>query len=199
MKIFRLHCLALFAVTMLLMACVHQRNSANKPSAAVSLTTARGQLDIGYSLLYQEANGTPKMNLVLLFKEKSAEANKMVDNTMTFYRNLAVSLEHLVEQYPGVRIDLAPMSEIEGDTRKAIGLDQLKDFAPLFGKSGIGFERELLLMFYNALDEQRHLVGVMIERETDPDLKTYLNKTEDQLDAQRRKIGSLLDRKYFTH
>jgi hypothetical protein len=139
------------------------------------------------------------MNLVLLFKEKSAEANKMVDNTMTFYRNLAVSLEHLVEQYPGVRIDLAPMSEIEGDTRKAIGLDQLKDFAPLFGKSGIGFERELLLMFYNALDEQRHLVGVMIERETDPDLKTYLNKTEDQLDAQRRKIGSLLDRKYFTH
>jgi hypothetical protein len=53
-------------------------------------------------------------------------------------------------------------------------------------------------MFYNALDEQRHLVGVMLERETDPPLKDYLRKTKDQLETQHGKIEKLLERSYFS-
>ena len=98
-----------------------------------------------------------------------------------------------------MRIDVAAMSEIEADERKAIGADLAKDFAPLVGKTGIEFEREALLMFYNTLNEQRHLTGVMVGLETDPGLKKFLETTKAQLDARYAKVGALLNRRYFTH
>jgi hypothetical protein len=94
---------------------------------------------------------------------------------------------------------VAPMSQIEGDERKAIGEDTAKDFAPVVGKTGIEFEREALLMFYNALNEQRHLVGVMVGLETDPGRKKFLETTKAQLDEHYSKVGALLNRRYFTH
>jgi hypothetical protein len=98
-----------------------------------------------------------------------------------------------------MRIDVPAMSEIEADERKAIGTDMAKDLAPVAGKSGIEFEREALLMFYNALNEQRHLVGVMVGLEPDPALKKFLETTKAQLDAHYAKVGALLNRRYFTH
>jgi hypothetical protein len=89
------------------------------------------------------------------------------------------------------------MSEIEGDERKAIGEDMAKDFAPLIGKTGTEFEREALLMFYNSLNEQRHLTGVMVGRETDPALRKFLETTKAQLEARYAKVGALLSRHYF--
>jgi hypothetical protein len=77
-----------------------------------------------------------------------------------------------------MRIDVAAISEIEGDERKAIGEDLAKDFAPLVGKTGVKFEREALLMFYNTLNEQRHLAGVMVGLETDPGLRKFLETTK---------------------
>jgi len=87
----------------------------------------------------------------------------------------------------------------EAEERKAIGADMAKDFTPLIGKSGVEFEREALLMFYNALNEQGHLVGVMLQRETDPGLRKFLETTKAQLDACYTKVGALLNRRYFTH
>jgi hypothetical protein len=97
-----------------------------------------------------------------------------------------------------MHIDVTAMSEIEADARKAIGVDQAKDFAPLIGKTGVAFEREALLMFYDALNEQRHLTGVMVGLETDPTLKKFLETTKAQLDARYAKVGALLNRRYFT-
>jgi hypothetical protein len=98
-----------------------------------------------------------------------------------------------------MRIDVAAMSEIEAEERKAIGTDLAKDFAPLVGKTGVDFEREALLMFYDSLNEQRHLTGVMVGLETDPGLKKFLETTKAQLDERYAKVGALLNRRYFTH
>jgi len=54
-------------------------------------------------------------------------------------------------------------------------------------------------MFYNTLNEQRHLVRVMLERETVPALRQFLETTQAQLEARYAKVGSLLNRHYFTH
>jgi hypothetical protein len=97
-----------------------------------------------------------------------------------------------------MHIDVAAMSEIEGDERKAIGADFAKDFAPLIGKTGVEFEREVLLMFYDTLNEQRHLAGVMVELETDAALRKFLETTKAQLDSRYAKVGALLNRRYFT-
>ena len=160
---------------------------------------ARAQLSIGYSLLYQEADGIPKLKWLLMFKDKPEEmgaGNQRSDQLLP-----AAGRHHarLSKQYPAMRIDVTPMSEIESEERKAIGADMAKDFAPVVGKTGMEFEREALLMFYNALNEQRHLTGVMVGLETDPGLKQFLETTKDQLDAHYAKVGALLSRRYFTH
>jgi len=159
----------------------------------------RAQLSIGYSLLYQEADGIPKLKWILMFKDKPEEMGRVINDLVSYYQQLADTMQRLSRQYPGMRIDVTAMSEIEGEERKAIGADLVKDFAPLAGKTGVEFEREALLVFYNTLNEQRHLTGVMVERETDPGLKKFLETTKGQLEARYAKVGGLLNRRYFTH
>jgi hypothetical protein len=158
----------------------------------------RAQLSIGYSLLYQEADGIPKLKWIFMFKDKPEEMGRVTNDLVNYYQQLADTMERLSKQYPAMRIDVAAMSEIEGEERKAIGADLAKDFAPLTGKTGIEFEREALLMFYNTLNEQRHLTGVMVGLEPDPGLKKFLETTKAQLEARYARVGALLNHSYFT-
>jgi hypothetical protein len=188
--------IAATALVLALVACPPSM-AARKPPP--EKTEPRAQLSIGYSLLYQEAAGIPKLKWLFMFKEKASDMGQLADNLITYYQHLADTMVKLSKQYPAMRIDLEPMSHIESETRKAIGTDQAKDMAPLAGKSGIEFEREALLMFSNALNEQRHLAGIMVGLETQPALKEFLQSTKSQLDERYTKVGSLLNRRYFTH
>jgi hypothetical protein len=167
--------------------------------AVADKKVSRGQLSIGYSLLYQEADGIPKLDWLLMFKDKPEEMGRVTNDLISYYRQLADTMKKLAVQYPAMRIDVEPLPDILAEERKAIGKDLAKDFAPIVGKSGAAFEREALLMFYNSLNEQRHLTEVMHERETDPALKKFLETTHAQLDAHYAQIGALLNRRYFTH
>jgi hypothetical protein len=184
------------ALLLTLAACSHMSDSRRPPP---DKNAPRAQLSIGYSLLYQEADGIPKLKWILMSKDKPEEMGRVTGDLISYYQQLADTMQKLSKQYPAMRIDVAPMSEIEGDTRKAIGADLAKDFTPLIGKTGVEFEREALLMFYNGLDEQRHLTGVMMGLETDPALKTFLEATKVQLEAHYDKIGALLNHRYFSH
>jgi hypothetical protein len=133
-----------------------------------------------------------------MFKDKPEDMGRVTNDLVSFYQQLADTMRKLSKQYPAMRIDVTAMSAIEGAERKAIGEDTAKDFAPVVGKTGIKFEREALLMFYNALNEQRHLAGVMVGLETDPALKKFLETTKGQLDANYAEVGALLNRRYFT-
>jgi hypothetical protein len=183
------------AVLLTLAACGHLSDTRQ---LAPDKNEPRAQLSIGYSLLYQEADGIPKLKWILMFKGKPEEMGKLTHELVTYYEQLAESMRKLSKQYPAMRIDVTPMSEIESKERKAIGADLAKDFAPLVGKSGVKFEREALLMFYDSLNEQRHLTGVMVGIETDPALKKFLETTKEQLEALYGKVGALLNQQYFT-
>jgi hypothetical protein len=186
----------LLATTLLLTlaACSHLSDTKKPPP---DKNAPRAQLSIGYSLLYQEADGIPKLDWLLMFKDKSDEMAQLTHDLVSYYKQLADTMQKLSKQYPAMRIDVAAMSEIEGEERKAIGKDLAKDFAPVIGKSGVEFEREALLMFYNSLNEQRHLTGVMVGLETEPALKSFLETTRAQLEAHYTKVGALLNRRYF--
>jgi hypothetical protein len=183
------------ALLLSLAACSHLSDT-RKPTP--DKNAPRAQLSIGYSLLYQEADGIPKLKWILMFKDKPEEMGKLTHELVSYYEQLADTMRKLARQYPAMRIDVTPMSEIESAERKAIGTDLAKDFAPLVGKSGVKFEREALLMFYDSLNEQRHLTGVMVGLETDPTLKKFLETTKEQLEALYAKVGALLNRRYFT-
>lgn len=187
----------LITATLLLMlaACSHFGHS----EPATPDKGARGQLAVGYSLLYQEADGIPKLNWLIRFKDKSDDMAQVTNELVGYYQQLAESLQKLSKQFPAVRLDVRTMPEIVGDTRKGIGTDLAKDIAPVVGKSGTEFEREALLTFHDSLNEQRHLVRAMLERETVPALKDFLQTTRYQLDSRYDKVGALLNRRYFTH
>ncbi len=159
----------------------------------------RAQLSIGYTLLYQEADGIPKFKWILMFKDKPEDMGRVTNDLISYYRQLADTLKRLSKQYPAMRIDVKAMSDIEADERKAIGEDLAKDFAPIIGKTGVDFEREALLMFYNTLNEQRHLTAVMAGLETNAELKKFLETTKAQLEERYAKVGQLLNRRYFIH
>ena len=181
---------------LLTLAACSQLSDTRKPTP--DKNAPRAQLSIGYSLLYQEADGIPKLKWIFMFKDKPEEMGRVTNELVSYYQQLAETMQRLSKQYPAMRIDVAAMSEIEGDEREAIGADLAKDFAPLTGKTGVEFEREALLMFYNALNEQRHLTGAMVGLETDPALKKFLETTKDQLEVRYAKVGALVNRRYFT-
>jgi hypothetical protein len=187
--------LAAMSLLLALSACSHFMHSEKAEAGPGS----RDQLAMGYSLLYQEADGIPKLKWLIRFKDKPEEMSKMTDELTRYYQQLAQTLEKLSKQFPAVRINVKPMSDIEADTRKAIGTDLAKDIAPVIGKSGTDFEREALLNFYDALNEQRHLVRVMLEREKVPALRDFLETTRYELDSRYEKVETLLNRRYFTH
>ncbi len=190
----------LVASTLLLALCAcSQLSDASKPPPPPDKNAPRAQLSIGYSLLYQEADGIPKLKWILMFKDKQEDMGRVTNELVSYYQQLADTMRKLSKQYPAMRIDVTPMSAIEGDERKAIGEDLAKDLAPVVGKSGVEFEREALLTFYDSLNEQRHLTGVMIKLETEPALKSFLETTKAQLEEQHAKVGSLLNKRYFTH
>jgi len=166
---------------------------------ALESDASRAQLSIGYSLLYQQADSIPKLKWLLMFKEKHEPMDELTSGLDDYYRRLADTMQRLAKQYPAMRIDELPMAKIEADAQKAMGEDLAKDFAPVVGKAGIDFEREALLMFYDVLNEQRHLTGVMMGLETDPHLKAFLQTTTAQLEARYTKVGDLLNQRYFTH
>jgi hypothetical protein len=182
---------------LLTLAACSQLSDTRKPTP--DKNAPRAQLSIGYSLLYQEADGIPKLKWIFMFKDKPEEMGRITNDLVNYYQQLADTMQKLSKQFPAMRIDVTAMSEIEGDERKAIGTDLAKDFAPLTGKAGVEFEREALLMFYNTLNEQRHLTGVMIELEPNPTLRQFLETTKAQLEARYTKVGELLNRRYFTH
>jgi hypothetical protein len=185
------------AALLLTLAACSQLSDITKPTP--DKNAPRAQLSIGYSLLYQEADGIPKLKWILMFKDKPEEMGRLTNDLIDYYQQLAETMRKLSKQYPAMRIDVTPMSEIEGEERKAIGTDLAKDLAPLAGKTGVEFEREALLTFYDGLNEQRHLVGVMVGLEPDPGLKKFLETTKTELDARYAKVGALLERRYFTH
>jgi hypothetical protein len=179
-----------------LSACRHLTDS---KVCALKSDAPRAQLSIGYSLLYQQADGIPKLKWLLMFKDKHERMAQQTSELIDYYHGLADTMQRLSNQYPAMRIDEVPMSKIEGEAHKAIGEDLAKDFAPVIGKTGIDFEREVLLMFYNALNEQQHFTEVMVGLETDPRLKEFLETTKAQLEERYAKVGDLLNRRYFTH
>ena len=103
------------ALLLALAACSHLGDT-SKPLP--DKNAARAQLSIGYSLLYQEADGIPKLKWLLMFKDKPEEMGQVTKDLINYYQQLADTMRRLSKQYPAMRIDVTPMSEIEAKSVK---------------------------------------------------------------------------------
>src|ERR1700738_783181 len=69
----------------------------------------RAQLSIGYSLLYQEADGIPKLKWIFMFKDKPEEMGQVTNDLVSYYQHLADTMQKLSKQFPAMRINVEAM------------------------------------------------------------------------------------------
>src|ERR1700680_1362017 len=91
-------------VPLLTLAACSQSSDSGKPPP--DKDAPRAQLSIGYSLLYQEADGIPKLKWIFMFKHKPEEMGQVTNDLVSYYHQLADRLRRLSKQYPAMRIDV---------------------------------------------------------------------------------------------
>ena len=182
----------------LAIGCTHvekpREQSADK---APTLSKQRQILSEGYSILYRDAGNLDLSELILYVKSESDAMKKIVTAISEMGGQLKKDLERIAKDYPGVRIDLDPLPEMEKRKRAAVGKDRAKEFAPVVGKGGREYERTVLLSFANGLNHERHLCQVMAEAEPDAGLKKFLLETEKSYDGLYDRVTALLEKEYF--
>ncbi len=165
--------------------------------AEPGLSAQRTMLAEGYSLLYTDASHIGLINLVLYVKLESQEFNDVITEISTYGDELKQDLERIARDYPGVRIDLKPLPEMEERKRFAVGKDRAIRFAPFSGHSRLEYERTMLISMANALNHESHLCRVMAAEEPDPGLKKFLLASEKRYDALYERAMNLLNREHF--
>jgi hypothetical protein len=178
--------------------CAHVAEPRDKSAAkAPKLSKERQVLSEGYSLLYQDAAKFDAADLVLLVKAESDAMKKLMNSVSEVGDEVKKRLERVAKDYPGVRIDLDPLPEMEKRKRNALGTTRAKEFAPVVGKGGREYERTVILSVANGLNHERHLCKVMAEAETDASLKKFLLDTGQKYDALYEAAMKLLEKEYF--
>jgi len=187
-------------ITSLTAGCAHVEEPRDKTATkAPKLSKERQVLAEGYSMLYQDARKLDASDLILLVKAESDSMKKLVSSVSEMGEKLTKDLERVAKDYPGVRIDLDPLPEMEKRKRMAVGVTRAKEFAPVVGKGGREYERTVLLSFANGLNHERHLCKVMAEAEPDASLKKFLLDTETKYDALYKAAMTLLEKQYFAN
>ena len=190
-------CLASLAV-----GCAHTDAQSDEPreksaAKAPKLSQQRQVLSEGYSMLYNEAGSLDASDLILLVKAESEAMHKVVTAIAEAGGDTKKDLERIAKDYPGVRIDLDPLPEMEKRKRTAIAKDRAKYFAPVVGHGGREYERTVLMGFANGLNHETHLCQVMAEAEPDAGLKKFLLDTQKRYDGLLERVTKLLETEYF--
>jgi len=154
-------------------------------------------LSEGYSLLYRDASSLDLSGLILYAKSESTKVHEVVSAVAEFGGELKAELERIDRDYPGVRVDLDALPEMEKRKRWAIGEDRARYFAPAVGHGGREYERTVLIGLLNGINHERHMCEVMAEVEPDAGLKKFLIDTQTRYDRLHDRIEALLEAEYF--
>jgi hypothetical protein len=155
------------------------------------------QLSEGYSKLYAAAGKLDLTDLVLYVKSSPANVDAIIKDAAEFGDELKKELERIARDYPGVRIDIVVLPEIEKRARVALAKDLAVQFAPVVGKGGKEYERTVLIAYAVALAHERYLSRVMAEEEPDAGLQKFLVSTEQHYGMLFERVMALLDKDYF--
>jgi hypothetical protein len=194
-----------FLLAGLAAGCTNLEKASRPPSAkaeadrakAPQLSKQRLMLSEGYSLLYTDASKLDFAELILYVKAESEAMHEIVTAVAAVGGQVKKDLERISKEYPGVRIDLDPLPEMEKRKRAAIAKDRARYFAPVVGHGGREYERTVLIGFSNGLNHERHLCEVMAEVEPDANLKKFLLDAEKRYDDLYDRVTALLEKDYF--
>lgn len=199
-------CTGVLAFTFVVGGCTSLGPSADDCSCATEaarkkapeLSAERLLLSEGYSIMYRDASTIKRSELILYVKTESDQVDAIVTAVAELGGDVKEQLERIDRDYPGVRIDLDPLPEMEKRKRWAVGETKARDFAPGAGSSQREYERTVLIALTNGINHQRHMCKVMAEAETDAGLKKFLLDTEKRYDTLYDRTMKLLETGYFS-
>lgn len=178
--------------------CVTGARATADRAAAAGLSEQRVILSEGYSQLYTDAGHLDETGWIRYAKTESDAVGAIITAIADFGEALKAKLEKIAADYPGVRIDLDPLPEMEKRKRLAIGWDRAHYFAPFIGRSGREYERTILIGFSGGLNHERHMCQVMAEEEPDASLRKFLVDTAAGFDKLYFRTEALLEKEYFS-
>jgi hypothetical protein len=179
-------------------SCANLGKTTVDPATAPELNPQRLVLSEGYSILYRDASNLELGELLLYVKAESDAMKEIVTAVSEVGGELKKDLERIAKDYPGVRIDLDPLPEMEKRKRAAITKGRVKYFAPIVGRGGREYERTVLIGYANGMNHERHLCMVMADAEPDAGLKKFLRDAEKRYEGLYNRVIALLEKEYFS-
>jgi hypothetical protein len=161
------------------------------------LGAERKMLSEGYSILDHDAEMFSRTRLILYAKIETDEFDDLITAVSAFGRKLHADLSRIDRDYPGVRIDLDPLPELEKRKRRTTAIDKALRFIPVVGNSGAEYERTVLISLANGLNQERHLVRELSDAETDAGLKDFLRGVQVKMDALYERAENLLLKHHY--
>ncbi len=189
--------LEVLLIALLMSGCATVCPPPNNRTGADGLSSERQMLSEGYSILRHDADTLTRTKLILYAKSETDEFDELITAVSAFGSKLKDDLDRVDLDYPGVRVDLDPLPELEKRKRFATGFDKAVDFAPVVGKSGGEYERTLLISVANGLNQERHLVLELTKAETDAGLKDFLRGVQTKMDALYARTENLLRKRHY--
>jgi hypothetical protein len=165
--------------------------------ARAEKTLPQQQLNYGYASLYASAKGLRHSDKIFWVKYESEACQAAVKALSESMAQVAADLEQLAKDDRRVRLDDEGLPEIELRKRNAVTRDRLLSFKPVAGRTGMNFERTLLLSESGALNQLQHLVAELDEADADPERSAVLKKIHATIVKRYGEIVGLLNREYF--
>lgn len=154
-------------------------------------------LSHGYAQLYRTVSGLKHLDKALYVKVESDKFEAVIEAISDYAGDLSDQLEKLAQDYPSLNLEDTGLPKVELKKRRAVVKDRLEDMAPIVGKTGVDFERTMLVSVLGPVNSMRFLAEVLHEEEKDAHRKAFLAKTKDRLDGLFHRVMTLLERDYF--
>jgi hypothetical protein len=142
-----------------------------------------------YSLLYDLLDDERHLSKLLIVKRDSRELNRLINRISDVSAEGVDRLKKFAEKDPSLNLKMMELPPAEQATRKAIAAARRDQ---LLGRSGVDFERTLLLTQIEALNYGTHLAGVAATNDLDPKRAGYLSTLSDTLNHLHSEVARLL-------
>jgi hypothetical protein len=167
------------------------------PALAGDKALSQRELNYGYASLYDSARGLRHSDKIFLVKFESEACQAVVKDLSDAMGRIAKNLEALDRDDAALRLDDDGMPELETRKRDAVTRDRLMSFKPVNGRTGMNFERTLLLSESGALNQLQFLISELDAADPDPRRSAVLKEAHAEVVRLYGRVVNLLNREYF--
>ncbi|MGH8128266.1 MAG: hypothetical protein ACRETC_07850 [Gammaproteobacteria bacterium] len=169
----------------------HEPDQSQAPSREIAI------LNHGYAMLYNRAQEFSKIDKLLYVKINTDAVGNFIDALGKYGDTMQKQLESLTRRYPSLSLKDTGLPVIEAKKRSGVAHYYLMSMLPLVGKSGKAFDRTILQVQSEELNQARFYVRALISEERNDNRKQLLEGMKKRLDQFYKQVSTLLEKNYY--